>query len=270
MLLLNARTSTRRSGTSLIEMMIVITILVILTRSLLESSKSMSQMTESTNTRALLAEQAQEAISAIVDDFHATGIRTVNGVKYPYVYENGDAADGSYPGHDHLPALQAAVAGDTDFGVPHSMIFVLPSDLDSNQRPDLDGDLNGTPELDGDGDGTLSESAADTVGWVDTSNMIDAENGLVWSHDEFSYVTVPGADGINWLERRFNGKAVGAERIARDIELMTIETSADTGFQIPTNALRVRMFFRRFDPSGVLYRHRAEIVVTLRNGALEF
>jgi len=270
MMLRTQHTLTRRSGVTLIEIMLVMSILVILTRSLLESSASMGQMTESTNTQALLAEQAQEATSAIVADLRTTGIRTMNGAQYPYIYTDGDAADGIYPGHDHAPAVQTAAAGDDDFGASQSMIFVMPADLDGDNRPDLDGDLDGSPELDGNGDGVLTDNFDDLAAWNAANNTIDGDNGLVWSHTELSYVVVTTADGVNWLERRVNGQAVGGDRIARDVERMTIETSADTGFQIPTNALRVRLFFRRLDPSGVLHRHRAEVVVTLRNGSLEF
>ena len=270
MMLRTHKTLTRRSGVTLIEIMLVMSILVILTRSLLESSASMGEMTESTNTRALLAEQAQEATSQIVKDLRTTGIRMLNGAQYPYIYADGDADDGIYPGHDHPPAASTANVGDDDFGVSQSMIFVMPSDLDSDGRPDLDGDLDGFPELDGNADGVLTDNFDDLADWNPVTNSIDADNGLVWAHRELSYVVVTGVDGINWLERRVDGQAARAQRIARDVERMTIETSADTGFQIPTNALRVRLFFRRLDPSGVLHRHRAEVVVTLRNGRLEF
>ncbi|MEZ6021269.1 MAG: hypothetical protein R3F17_14610 [Planctomycetota bacterium] len=59
------------------------------------------------------------------------------------------------------------------------------------------------------------------------------------------------------------------KRIAKDIERMWIETPADTGFTIPTNALRISLFLRRTDTDGVVYRHSVSWVVSLRNGELE-
>jgi hypothetical protein len=106
--------------------------------------------------------------------------------------------------------------------------------------------------------------------WDAQENTIDPENGLVWNHREISYVPVTRPDGVNYLERRVDGDAATARRIARDVELFTVENAADTGFAIPTNALRVRVFFRKRDKQGALYRHSAEVVISLRNGELEF
>lgn len=271
MRLLRTRPRPSRAGLSLIELIFVVGILVLLARALVESSESMSQLSSSNNTRALLMEQGHDAMQAMLGDLRRSGIRDIGGVEYPFIFERGDPDDLAFDDHEHTPAQQSAEVGDPDFGVPHSIVFVLPANLDGDDRPDLDGDLDGVPELDGDGDGILSESWSDTNGiWDPFMNTIDPDNGLVWNHTEISYVTATGPDGVNYLERRVNADPDSAQRVARDIELLTIETAADTGFAIPTNAIRVRMFFRKLDKRGVLYRHSVEVVISLRNGELEF
>jgi hypothetical protein len=55
--------------------------------------------------------------------------------------------------------------------------------------------------------------------------------------------------------------------IARGVERIRFLNSADTGFQIPLDAVRVELHFLLEDDDGHQYRHRTETTVRLRNGA---
>ena len=127
--------------------------------------------------------------------------------------------------------------------------------------------INGWPEFDGNGDGRATEDPEDYVGidWDPLANTIDPDSGVVWSHQEISYVTVTHPDGINYLERRIDTVQNGATRVARDIELVQFDTWASSGFTIPMNTIRVRIFLRRRTEQGALFTHEVEAVVKLRN-----
>lgn len=254
-------------GFSLVEMMLVVTILGVLAQALVEATESMGALQQRGTTHALLQEQGDRAQRAILDDLRWSGIRDVDGRRYPFVFE-GNAPDSGYDEHAYTPGPQQAVPGDDDFGAPHSLIIVRPSDLDGDQRPDFDLDRNGTPELDGNGDGVLSEDAADLAAWSASDNTIDAVTGLVWGHGEISYVVVAGPGGRNQLQRRWNANAATAEILAHDVERLDVQTSEDTGFSIPTNSLRIGVYFRKTDSNGANYTHQVEFVVRLRNGEL--
>lgn len=122
-----------------------------------------------------------------------------------------------------------ATADEFDFGISREVILVQPADVDGDNEPDVD--VNGA---------------------------------LVWAADEISYVHVMGADGIPVIERRVNG---GAGRVvARYVERMVFDDAASSGWQVPLNALRVQIFFRRPDADGVVHRYSVESTLRLRNG----
>lgn len=257
-----------RAGFSLIEVMLSISILAILAQALVEAADGMANLTSSANTQALLQAEGQAAIAALLGELEESGLVDVNGADYPHVFDSGLPGP-AFAAHQHVPGAQEASAGERDFGVPHAVVFLRPSDVDLDGRPDLDLDLDGTPELDGDGDGVRSQSAADLVDWDAAEHTIDAGTGLVWSHTERALLVVTAPDGANRLVLRTDADAATDRFLARDVELLEIETAPETGFEIPTNALRLRVHLRRRDDQGVLYRHRVELVVRLRNGELE-
>ncbi len=255
-----------RAGFSLVEVMLAATVLMMLARMLIESSVSMSRMTSSGSVQALLQEQGEKALAAIVKDLRRSGSVTLNGADYPYVFDDG-IADPPFKAHTHQVCDQEADQGDSDFGTMREIVLVKPADLDNNSIPDLDMDGNGWPEFDGDHDGVASESQADYAGvdWDPNANSIDVETGVVWSLDEISYVTVTHPDGINYLERRINADPTTARRVARDIELVQFDTWESSGYTIAMNSVRVRIFLRRRTENGALYRYSVEAVVKLRN-----
>ncbi|MCB9906334.1 MAG: prepilin-type N-terminal cleavage/methylation domain-containing protein [Planctomycetes bacterium] len=260
------RIRTRRTGFTLIEVLLTASILGVLARSLILLADGMGSMSQAGGSLSLLQLEASKAQDAIMEDLRRSGLRTVGGKSFPHVFEGGLPGPG-FEIHGYAPSNQAAQPGDLDFGPQRSVVFLLPADLDGDGRPDMDADLNGTPELDGNRDGILSEDGADLGPWDPAQATIDPETGLVWSLSEWGYAVVDGADGRPYLERRRGGAL--QKRVAKDVERMFIETCAQTGYQIPANALRITLFLRRTDTDGVVYRHSVQWVVSLRNGELE-
>jgi len=256
----------KRGGFTLLEVIISTSILGLLARSLIQLSIGMGAMSDAGGSISLLQHESTKAQDAILDDMRRSGLRLVGGKSYPHIFEAGVPGAG-FEAHAYTPGSQDALPGDADFGAQRALVFLAPADMDRDDRPDMDVDRSGIPELDGNRDGVLSEDAPDTAAWDAALYDIDPETGLVWDRTEVSYVVVDGPDGRNYLERRLNG--VLQRRVAKDVERLFIETPADTGFQIPTNALRISLFLRRTDPQGKAYRHSTQWVVSLRNGELE-
>ncbi len=257
----------KRNGFTLLEVVMSATILGILARSLIMLSTGMSSMSQSGGSLSLLQHEATKAQEAILEDLRRSGLRVVGGKAFPHVFTGPDPGDPAFSVHAYVPAPQSAGPGDVDFGPMGSVVFLSPADADGDERPDMDVDRNGTPELDGNRDGNLTEDPSDQGSWDPALYDIDPRSGLVWNRAEISYVVVRGPDGENYLERRIDGNL--DRRVAKDVERLLVEDSEDTGFQIPSNALRVSLFLRRTDVHGAVYRHGVQWVVSLKNGDLE-
>jgi len=256
---------TQRSAFTLVELVVSLAVLVLLARVLTAATETTTSMTALGNVEAQAQRDAQRALDAILRDLRATGEVTVGGLEYPYVFENG-APEAAYNTHAFVPAPQAAVAGDPDFGALRTIVLAVPSDLDGDGRPELDADRDGTPELDGDGDGVVSDELADIGPWDPARGEIDIETGLVWSTDCIAYQLVAGPGGENQLVRVVDGGAGGRRTLATGVERVQFDTPASSGFQIPTGSIRVRIFFRITDGEGHVYRSSNEALVRLRNG----
>lgn len=260
-------TSGPRTGSTLIEMIIGVTILAILARLLIGASAASSAMTEVGNIEGEAFRQSEKAMSQILGDLRRSGFVQVDGRDYPHVFEDGEAGVG-FEAHDHVPGPMAANAGDGDFGVMRAIVLCLPSDLDGDGRPELDADADGTPELDGDGDGVPTDDAADVAGlWDPQVASIHPDTRVVWSHQDVSYqVTATGPDGENELVRIVADGAGGRTVLARGVERIQFDTPTSSGFEIPGGTVRVRLFFRVRGSDGKVYRSRTESTVRLRNG----
>jgi hypothetical protein len=241
-------------------------ILGVLARSLVMVSQGMGALSQTGGSMSLLQEESSKVQATFIRDLRRSGLMMVNGLSYPHVFEGGVPGAG-FEAHAYLPGTQAANAGESDFGPHRAVVFLEPADMDNDRRPDMDLDLNGTPELDGNRDGVLSENGADTGAWDPALYTVDPTTGLVWDLAAVRYAVVDGPDGRTYLERWVGGAL--DRRVAKDVERLLVETPLETGFQIPTNALRVSLFLRRTDADGVTYRHSAQWVVNLQNGDLE-
>lgn len=256
-----------RHGFTLIELVIVVTVLAVLAKMLVTTSESMSRMTATGTIEGVLQGEGEEALRNIVDDLRRSGFVTADAKVYPHVFDDGAPTDPDFLGHAHQAAPLTARANDADFGPRRSIVFVLPSDLDGNDRPELDADLDGWPELDGDGDGVVTDEPADVQGiWDENENTISETGGLVWSHAEISYVVVVLADGSRVLQRRVGNDPATARVVARHVERVQFDTPESAAWQIPLGSVRVRLFFRATDSDGRIYRSRHEVTVRLRNG----
>jgi prepilin-type N-terminal cleavage/methylation domain-containing protein len=245
------QTHPTRRGFTLIELVIVVTVLAVLAKMLVTTSESMSRMTATGTIEGVLQGEGEEALRSIVDDLRRSGFVTVDDKVYPHVFDDGAPTDPDFLGHAHVAAPVTARANDPDFGPQRSIVFVVPSDLDGNDRPELDADLDGWPELDGDGDGLVTDDPA--------------TGGLVWSHAEISYVVVVLVDGSRVLQRRIGNDPATARVVARHVERVQFDTPESAAWQIPLGSVRVRLFFRAPDSDGRIYRSRHEVTVRLRN-----
>lgn len=223
-----SRPARRRAGTTIIELAIGASLLLLLVGTLTETLRSLKRGTVDAGIDSQFQAQGQLALRTIVDDLKRSGFATVGGNDFPNLFLDGDA-QGAFAAHAHVPAVHAAVAGDPDFGPSREMVFLQPADVDDDDRPDLDG-----------------------------------AGRLVWSADQFSYVLVTRNDGVNVLERRINGGA--GRRIVHHVERITFDDNTTSVGVVPLRAIRVRIWFRRLDERGALHRLFVEAVVNLRNG----
>jgi len=265
-----------RAGFSLVEMILVVAVLAMLARMLVETSSSMGRVTSSATVEGILQLEGEEALASIVGDlrhsgFHGVGSASpgamIGGKSFPYVFDDGAPPAFEFGLHVHASAPATARPNDPDFGPQRSIVFVLPSDLDRDERPELDADGDGWPELDGNGDGLHTDDPSDVDSlWDELANTIHPDTGLVWSHNEVSYVVVVLVDGSRVLQRRVDNDPATAKIVARHVERVQFDTPESSGWTVPLGAVRVQIFFRMMDKDGRLYRARNEVTVRLRNG----
>jgi len=77
---------------------------------------------------------------------------------------------------------------------------------------------------------------ADDNGWPD----VDAAGNMSWSPTLAALIVTPDAQGVNRLYMVDTDG--GRNPLARDVGSLVIDDSASSGFQIPLNQLRVRLF----------------------------
>jgi hypothetical protein len=226
------------SGFSMVELAIGIAVLFVLALGLAQSMDSLQSSTITGSADAGLQNSAEKAIAAIVADLKRSGFVAPAGAAYPYLFDDG-AADVAHAIHAHAPAVHTALAGEPDFGPNREIVFLEPLDADDRDPLTVLPTPDGIPDIDEDG-------------------------RLVWDAIPQSYVVVTGPDGVNVLERRVN--AGSPKVVARNVERIAFDDNATSGFQVPLDAIRVRIWLRDRDSDGALHRYFGEAVVKLRNG----
>ena len=227
-----------RAGFSVVELAIGMVVLLVLVLGLTRSMVSLRSSTLTGSVDSQLQNMAETAMSSIVSDLRRSGFVAPGAAAYPYLFVDG-AAQIPYAIHAHAPATHTALPGERDFGPNREIVFLQPLDADDRDPLTAVPTPDEIPDVDGNGD-------------------------LVWDPVECSYVVVTGPDGINVLERRVN--AGTPETIARNVERITFDDNTTSGFQVPLDAIRVRIWFRQRDAEGALHRYFSEAVVKLRNG----
>lgn len=225
--------SIRRAGFTIIEVAISAFVLVLLSGALTQALIRLRGVTEVTDLRTQLQDSGERAINLIVSDLRRSGFVTVAGTNFPYLFDDGVITNVAFNVHAHAQATENAAVGDPDFGVNREIVMAQPL------IQDLDGDGLDKPTL-------------------------DANGNLMWSNNVISYIVVTGADGVNYLERRVN--AGSPRRIASFVERIWFEDDSLVGSTVPDGAIRVRIWFRRPDDAGNVYRHSTDVTVSLRNG----
>lgn len=230
----------RRAGFSLIELVLGIAILSILVLALNQTLASVRAVTSGGSAQTRLQLEAAQALREIAGEVRRSGFVPIDVAHgYPYIFDNGAPLDADMALHAHAPAAQSAQPGDADFGPSREVVLVQPLDADD----------------DGDAANGLNPDGKPDIG---------VDGRLIWSPAATSFVLVTGADGINVVQHRVNG---GAPRtVARFVERMTCDTSAEDPVNVPLGALRVRLWLRTRDEKGVVYRLRLEETIKLRNG----
>lgn len=101
---------------------------------------------------------------------------------------------------------------------------------------------------------------ADADGWPD----LDAGDEVVWEAVDRAIVCASLGDGTDALT--LSTSDGGRTILARDVASIVFETPAQTGFDIPLDALRFTLRLRRSAADGTAYEFESQRVVRLRNG----
>lgn len=218
-----------RSGFTVLDTMLATAILTVLLAAFGSTVTSMVRSRQNLDTTARLHEQGAEALRTIIADLRRSGRVSVGGLDYPFLFTDGVAADPDFAIHDHVPAQNEARPIDWDFGPNREIVLLAPADADFDGRPD-----------------------------------IDVGGRLVWDPTEISYVVVTDANGVNQLQRRLNGGT--PRQIVSNVERIVFDDFATSGFQVPLGAIRVQVWFRAEDATGLTHKYRVDVTVRLANG----
>lgn len=231
--ILRNRTSAGRTGMSLLEYVLAGALLSVVVGTLLTSSSNMITVRTTEDTRLRLQDMAQRSIKAIVADLRVSGFdrELATGKEYPEIFIDGNA-QGGFAMHAHDPVPEGVVPGVPGFGENREIVFLQPADADADGTPDL-----------------------------------SAAGDLVWDSRDFSYVLVAGPDGVPRLERRVDNTL---DRVlATHVERLVFERQLDDP-ALPFAAVRVRIWFRMPDSTGLVHPYFAQSTVRLRNTNREY
>lgn len=244
-------------GFTMVELLVGTTILFVLAAALTQSVSSMKKLTVQGTVDSQLQNMAEHALAQITRDLKHSGFSTVAGTPYPYLgLVDGvptGATAAAFTAHAHAAPAHSAQNGASDFGPNREMVFLAPQFVEMKRLSDG----SNIPAADQPPGGL-------TVVKVYSVPAIDGSGHMAWDGVEYSYVVVQHADGVNHLERRANG--ANPTSVAHHLERVTFESNNEDLFDIPLNAIRVRLWFRERDENGRQHRAFAEAMVALRNG----
>lgn len=249
----------RSAGFTIIEMAVSTSVLGAFALLLVGTGDVGSSMAEMGNAKARMHQQSQKAMNRILEDLRLTAFVTLDGQELPHVFDDG-FPDAGFEDFEYVPGAVTAAPGSVGLGPMRSIILAMPSDLDGDERPEIDADGNGIPEIDGNGDGVHTDSIADIDGlWDPNEVVIDPSTRLCWSRDQVAYIVTPtGPDGENELVRVVGDINGPREVLARGVERVQFDTPESSGFAIPTETIRVTIHFRLTAADGVVYRSTYE------------
>lgn len=255
------------AGFTVLELAIGVVLLLVLSGAVLQTLDSMKRMALVGNVQAQAQREAQRSLELIVEDLRRSGQVTLDGLAYPHFIVEGTPAAGFDEDevHLHLPANKTAVEGDLDFGPDVGILFVHPAlwpdDILSLDPEQAQRWPHGRPVLTTD---DAVYGAGEAIEPSDPNFLVELDGRVVWNvANTISYTLRTDLTGTNTLVRR---EANGAQRVmARNVERVVFENSEATGFSIPLNAVRVRLFFRLPDNNGQIHRFQVEATVRLRN-----
>lgn len=230
-----AKVLTGRSGLTLLEMTIGLSVLAVLGLTIATSTATMRDMAFSSSVQDQLQLQARRAMQAIATDVRLSANVNLDtggaNLDYPLVFTDA-GPDAAYDADDHdfETAPKSAEPNESDFGGDEGLLLCIPADADGDGSPDFD----------------------------------LATGELVWDTGaRISYSRRQGIDGRSHLVRTVDG---GASRIvARDVELVQFDVNSLASPDVPLNSVRARVAFRATGQDGHEYRYRTEFVVLMRS-----
>ncbi len=244
-------------GMTLLELTVGASVLFVLSGALTMSVASMKKLTVHGSVDTELQNMAEHALAEITRDLKHSGFAAAGGAAYPYVGLVDGAPTGPSAAHfaaeAHAPATHSAHAGDPDFGPNREIVFLAPQFAEMKQLSN----------------GTNIPAANDPPGALTVVKIyavptIDGSGNMAWDGVDYGYCVVTHNDGVNYLERRANG--ANPSVVAHHLERVEFASNSEDLFNIPLNAIRVRLWFRQRDDNGRMHRAFAEAMVALRNG----
>lgn len=221
-------TGHQQSGTTLLEMTMVVLIIGCLTLGLCKLFAAANSLFRAGDVKADIEEHGRIAMMNIANDLRQTGYFTdpVTNKSYPYIFTNG-AAQAPFSLHAHTPAQHQAEPGSIAYGPTREIVFRITADLD--------------------GDGVRTSSATGQI---------------EWGPDEISYVLVTAPDGVNQLERRSNGGSPAI--VARYVERICFDDSS-TDSSVPYGQVRLILHMRKTTTDGRVVKANYSTLVKMRN-----
>lgn len=225
--------ASRQAGFTLMEAMMVLLIASVAAAGMTAVFNANANLLGVESVDQELQSEGERALVTIIRDIRETGrVLDVGGVSdadYPYFFANG-VATGSFSGYSHTPATQHVPSSSPAYGPSTEIVFKVLADVD--------------------GDGKVTDQG---------------DGSIEWDTDDFGYLLVTGADGINRLMRR--NLTDGTETtVATHVERVIFEDRTIDA-SLGLNHVRITLHFAKEDPNrpGWYSKRFLVSVVNMRN-----